>query len=403
MDEAWALSVAELNEYVRRKLAGDPILRDLQVRGEVSGFKRHVSGHCYFTLKDESARVQCVMLRQHAASLSFALEDGMRVRVRAGASLYTTAGAFQLYVNQVRPEGTGELYLRFEQLKRRLAAEGLFDPARKREIPLLPRVVGVATSLSGAVIRDIIRVARRRNPNVGILLAPCAVQGAPAAQEIVESIALLNADGRSDVILVGRGGGSLEDLWPFNEEIVARAIADSRIPVISCVGHETDFTIADFAADARASTPSNAAEMAVPVVEELRQGLESLARGLTAALVRSQALRRARVEALAASAALSQPRRMIVERREAQLAQLAARLTSGVQRRRDALERRLLLASRALGALDPEGVLARGYAVVKRNAKIVSDARALHRGDRVQLHMRTGDVAAEVIHGNDEV
>ena len=403
MDEAWALSVAELNEYVRRKLAGDPILRDLQVRGEVSGFKRHVSGHCYFTLKDESARVQCVMLRQHAASLSFALEDGMRVRVRAGASLYTAAGAFQLYVNQVRPEGTGELYLRFEQLKRRLAAEGLFDPARKREIPLLPRVVGVATSLSGAVIRDIIRVARRRNPNVGILLAPCAVQGAPAAREIVESIALLNADGRSDVILVGRGGGSLEDLWPFNEEIVARAIADSRIPVISCVGHETDFTIADFAADARASTPSNAAEMAVPVVEELRQGLESLARGLTAALVRSQALRRARVEALAASAALSQPRRMIVERREAQLAQLAARLTSGVQRRRDALERRLLLASRALGALDPEGVLARGYAVVKRNAKIVSDARALHRGDRVQLHMRTGDVAAEVIHGNDEV
>ena len=403
MDEAWALSVAELNEYVRRKLAGDPILRDLQVRGEVSGFKRHVSGHCYFTLKDESARVQCVMLRQHAASLSFALEDGMRVRVRAGASLYTAAGAFQLYVNQVRPEGTGELYLRFEQLKRRLAAEGLFDPARKREIPLLPRVVGVATSLSGAVIRDIIRVARRRNPNVGILLAPCAVQGAPAAREIVESIALLNADGRSDVILVGRGGGSLEDLWPFNEEIVARAIADSRIPVISCVGHETDFTIADFAADARASTPSNAAEMAVPVVEELRQGLESLGRGLTAALVRSQALRRARVEALAASAALSQPRRMIVERREAQLAQLEARLTSGVQRRRDALERRLLLASRALGALDPEGVLARGYAVVKRNAKIVSDARALHRGDRVQLHMRTGDVAAEVIHGNDEV
>lgn len=225
------------------------------------------------------------------------------------------------------------------------------------------------------------------------------MQGAGAAQEIVEAIRRLNEDGRPDVILVGRGGGSMEDLWPFNEEIVARAIVASRIPVISCVGHETDFTIADFAADARASTPSNAAEMAVPVVAELRQSVEAEARALTAALLRAQQLRHARLQALAGSAALSMPRRMMIERRETALQALAARLPLALTRRRDALERRLSLASRSLAALDPEGVVRRGYAVVFKDGKCVPEARALRAGDAIELHMRGGNVGAEVTDG----
>ena len=399
MDDKWALSVTELNEYVRRKLAGDAVLRAVAVRGEISGFKRYASGHCYFALKDETSRVQCVLWRQQAASLTFRPEDGMRVTARGAASLYVESGSYQLYVNSLRPEGAGDLYLRFETLKKKLMQEGLFDPARKRPIPLLPKMIGVATSRSGAVIRDIIRVSRRRDPNVGVLLAPCAVQGAGAAQEIVEAIRRLNEDGRPDVILVGRGGGSMEDLWPFNEEIVARAIVASRIPVISCVGHETDFTIADFAADARASTPSNAAEMAVPVVAELRQSVEAEARALTAALLRAQQLRHARLQALAGSAALSMPRRMMIERRETALQALAARLPLALTRRRDALERRLSLASRSLAALDPEGVVRRGYAVVFKDGKCVPEARALRAGDAIELHMRGGNVGAEVTDG----
>ena len=399
MDDKWALSVTELNEYVRRKLAGDPVLRAVSVRGEVSGFKRYASGHCYFALKDETSRVQCVLWRQQAAKLTFQIEDGMRVTVRGAASLFVQSGSYQLYVDCVEREGVGDLYLRFEALKKKLAAEGLFDPARKRELPLLPKVIGVATSRSGAVIRDIIRVSRRRDPNVGVLLAPCAVQGAGAAEEIARAIERLGEDGRPDVLLVGRGGGSIEDLWPFNEEIVARAIAASRIPVISCVGHETDFTIADFAADARASTPSNAAELAVPVVSELKQSVEALSRQLTSALLRAQQLRRARLQALSASPAMIMPRRMLIERREAALTALAARLPAALTKKRDAMERRLSLSSRALSALDPEGVVRRGYAVVFKDGKCVAEAQKLRAGDAIEVHMRGGNVAAEVTDG----
>ena len=399
MDDKWALSVTELNEYVRRKLAGDPVLRAVTVRGEVSGFKRYTSGHCYFALKDETSRVQCVLWRQQALKLTFRIEDGMRVTVRGAASVFVQSGSYQLYVDSVAREGVGDLYLRFEELKKKLAAEGLFDPARKRELPLLPKVIGVATSRSGAVIRDIIRVSKRRDPNVGVLLAPCAVQGAGAAEEIVRAIERLNADGRPDVILVGRGGGSLEDLWPFNEEVVARAITASRIPVISCVGHETDFTIADFAADARASTPSNAAELAVPVIAELKQSVEALSRQMTSALLRAQQLRRARLQALSASPALTVPRRMLIERRETALSALAARLPVALTKKRDAMERRLLVAGRALAALDPEGVVRRGYAVVLKDGKCVPEAGALRAGDAIEVHMRGGNVAAEVTDG----
>ena len=271
-----AMSVSELNEYARRLLASDPLLRNLEVSGEISGYKHHYSGHRYFTLKDSGARVQCVMFRQDGMSLDFEPCDGMKVTVKASASIFVRDGSYQLYVNSMQKSGLGDLYARFEELKSKLMAEGLFDAARKREIPLLPKKIGLVTSETGAAVRDMIRVARRRNPNIGILIAPCAVQGAAAVPEIVRSIRRLNENGECDVLLVGRGGGSIEDLWAFNEEAVARAIASSRIPVISCVGHEIDFTIADFVADLRAPTPSAAAEMAVPVYSEISDSLRPI-------------------------------------------------------------------------------------------------------------------------------
>lgn len=339
----WVISVSQLNEYVRKLISGDPMLRNIRVRGEISGFKRHVSGHLYFTLKDEEARVQCVMFRQSALGLSFQPRDGMRVTANCSASLYAQSGAYQLYVDGMIQEGAGELFLRFEALKRKLSAGGLFDPSLKKPIPMLPQVVGVVTSRTGAVLRDVVRVAGRRNPDVNILLAAASVQGAGAAEEIVAALERLNQDGRSDVILCGRGGGSIEDLWPFNEEIVARAIARSKIPVISCVGHETDFTIADFAADMRAPTPSAAAELAVPVKAELLGEIDMLAARLARSVMNRQELCRARLTRLSQSQALTAPRRAMLKPRVQTLERLCERLTRAAEgeqaKRRSALRR----------------------------------------------------------------
>lgn len=396
MDADWTLSVSQLNEYVRRLLAGDPMLRALRVEGEISGFKRYTSGHLYFTLKDETACVQCVMFAQAARALDFRPEDGQRVTVKAAASLYPQRGQFQLYVESMRREGIGELYVRFEQLKRRLTAEGLFDPALKREIPPYPRVLGVVTSPTGAVLRDIVRVARRRDPHISILLSPASVQGSHAAGEIVRALEKLNAQGEADVILCGRGGGSIEDLWPFNEEIVARAIRASRIPVVSCVGHETDFTIADFAADLRAPTPSAAAELTVPLAEELKGDVDDLIYRAARALGHGLAMDRARFEKSLSSAALAMPGRLLIERRRAALDELTGRMTRAMQVRSQAGHRQLDVLERALGAVNPGAVLERGYAVVRQNGRAVSQASALKAGDCVDIVMRSGTLGAQI-------
>jgi exodeoxyribonuclease VII large subunit len=390
MEGRLAISVSELNEYVRLKLAGDPLLRDVEVTGEISGYRRHVSGHRYFQLKDEGARVQCVMFRQQAMGLDFSPQDGMRVTVRASASLFVRDGSYQLYVNSMRQEGAGGLYEQFEALKRRLSAEGLFDPARKREIPFNPRTIGVATSKTGAAVRDIIRVAKRRNPAVSILIAPCAVQGDGAAGEIVRAIRRLNEDGRAEVLLVGRGGGSMEDLWPFNEEKVARAIAASKIPVISCVGHEIDFTIADFVADMRAATPSMAAELAVPVAAELREGIEALSARLSRALTASQALRRARLEKILASRAFSDPEGFLLERRRNELNGLAGRLESAGTARMNEEKTKLDGLVRTLAAVSPGAVLQRGYAAIRKDGAYAARAKELGRGDDIEIIMADG-------------
>ena len=391
-----ALSVSELNEYARKLLAGDPLLRNLEVSGEISGYKHHYSGHRYFSLKDENARVQCVMFRQNAIRLDFQPADGMKVTVRASASIYPQNGSFQLYVTAMRKAGQGELFARFEALKRKLMAEGLFDPARKREIPVMPRTIGVVTSQTGAAIRDIIHVARRRNPNVGIVVSPCLVQGDGAAADIVRAIERLDRQGACDVMLVGRGGGSIEDLWAFNEEIIARAIAKSHTPIISCVGHETDFTIADFVADLRAPTPSAAAELAVPELDKLRASLTSVVSRLANALNTAQRMRRLRLERVCASSAISMPERQLIKPRREALSLLSGRLEKALPVRLERERHRLNALEASIRALDPVSVLDRGYAIVRQEGRIVSGVRGIDAAVPLQISLSDGEIAANV-------
>lgn len=396
MENRLPITVSELNEYVRVSLAGDPLLRCIRVTGEISGYKQHISGHRYFSLKDEKARIQCVMFRQNAQSLLFQPRDGMRVTITGAVSLFVRDGAYQLYAETMEQQGAGNLFQQFEALKRKLMAEGLFDPARKRELPFRPTVIGVATSKTGAAVRDIIRVAKRRDPGVGIVVAPCSVQGERAADEIVKSIRLLNRQGQSQVLLVGRGGGSMEDLWPFNEEKVARAIAESRIPVISCVGHETDFTIADFVADVRAATPSMAAEMAVPVRAELENARQALSRRLLRSLESGQRLRRLRLEKCMASAALSDPARLTAGPRE-KTALSEKRLREAMAKRLSTESARLSELNRTLRAVSPQAVLDRGYAAVKKGGRYVSRAEQLRSRDQIELILSDGVRRAQVL------
>lgn len=394
--DAVALSVSELNEYARKLLAGDPLLRNVEVSGEISGYKHHYSGHRYFSLKDDGARVQCVMFRQSAMGLDFKPEDGMQVTVRASASIFPRDGSYQLYISSMRKSGQGDLFARFEKLKQKLAAEGLFDPARKKEIPSIPEKIGIATSETGAAIRDIIRVARRRNPNIGIIVAPCAVQGAAAADDIVRAIERLNKNGECDVILVGRGGGSIEDLWAFNEEAVARAIAASKIPVISCVGHEIDFTIADFVADMRAPTPSAAAELAVPVLDELKDSLENVIYRLAGALKHGQHVRWLQLEKLSRSQVFAAPEKALLETRYFDLRNLSQRLDAAKYISIERKKERLARTDASLRALNPAAVLDRGYAIISNSGGIISGIDAVETGKTVKIQMADGAFSAKV-------
>ena len=303
----------------------------------------------------------------------------------------------------MRKAGQGDLYAQFERLKQKLMAEGLFDPARKREIPTFPRVIGIATSETGAAIRDIIRVARRRDPNVGIIVAPCAVQGASAAGEIVRAIERLNRNGESDVLLVGRGGGSIEDLWAFNEEAVARAIAASRIPVISCVGHEIDFTIADFVADLRAPTPSAAAELAVPMLDQLRLSMNDLLRRFAHAFASGLRMRRLQLERLSRASVFEQPERTLTQPGREALARMDARLQSTLPRLTEKPRHRLAAADASLRALNPAAVLDRGYAVIYGESGIVSGINALQPEDTVTIRLSDGSARADITSIHPEV
>lgn len=387
------VSVSQLNEYVRRTLASDPMLRSLSLRGEISNFKRHApSGHLYFSLKDEGARIACVMFRQHAFDLRMEPRDGMRVVLEGSVSIYAQTGQYQFYAQSMRPDGVGDLYLRFEQLKAALQQEGLFDASLKKPLPLLPRTVGVVTSATGAAVRDIISVATRRNPGVRLLLCPASVQGEAAPGEIVRALRTLDALDSVDVIIVGRGGGSLEELWAFNEEAVARAIFACKRPVVSAVGHETDFTIADFVADLRAPTPSAAAECVVPSGEELSAALDGCTMLLDQRMrARLQGWSTRMAHAYAVIQAYGPARAL--ERRREQLLHARTLLDTHMARACKAREEALRSARGRLDALSPKGVLARGYAYVTRAGR---PARRLAIGDRITLHLAAGQAQAEV-------
>lgn len=411
------LSVGQLNEYVRRVLASDPMLRYVCVVGEISNLKQHVSGHWYFSLKDEEAAVNCAMFRQAASSLRFRPENGMRVRLYGNVSLYTKTGTYQFYVENMEQEGLGALYLRFEALKNRLMQEGLFDSSLKKTIPPHVNGIGIVTSKTGAVIHDIARVAWRRNPSVQLYLCPASVQGDGAAAEIVSAIKLLDRFSPVDVIIVGRGGGSMEDLWPFNEEKVARAIANCRKPVISAVGHETDFTIADFVADLRAPTPSAAAELAVQQQEQLFQQLEELQKRMERLLDKritqyQMSLMQLHQRLIAASPeALTQKQlnrieqlrtRMhtavdsALEQKEALLQRLMPKIEKACEQNLHKWEMRFAQANLKLRTTGPMETIRRGYAVVMKNGTAIRDVEQLSQGDPLQLHMSNGIVDATV-------
>ena len=367
----WTLTVTDLNDYVRRSLAGDPILQDISLRGEISNFKRHVSGHLYFSLKDDQSRIQCVMFRQNALTLAFDPADGMRVVLKGAVSLYVQAGSYQFYASHMTREGLGDLYLRFEELKKRLMAEGLFDVGKKRPLPLLPRLIGVVTAKGGAVVHDIARIAFRRNPGVQLILCPAKVQGEGAAEEIAASLDTLSRIPSMDVIIVGRGGGSIEDLWAFNEETVVRAIARCPVPVVSAVGHETDFTLADFAADVRAATPSAAAELTVQEKSVLTAMLGDLDARLFKATYDAVQKRRYTLSALEKRLALCHPLARI-NQAQTRLSLLKTRLNQSQAKNMTALKTRIQSLSDALKALGPAGVMERGYLVALAKGKPVT-------------------------------
>lgn len=419
----WILQVSDLNEYVRRTLAADPMLRSLRIRGEISNFKRHSTGHWYFTLKDEHSRINCVMFRQNAMRMSLRPMDGMQVVLSGSVSLWAEGGSYQFYAENMRPDGLGTLYQQFEALKARLAAEGLFDAGRKRPLPLRPGKIAIVTSPTGAVLHDIRNVSARRDAGVPLVLLPVQVQGEGAAESIAAAIRKAGKLPGVEVIITGRGGGSMEDLWAFNEEIVARAIAESPIPVISAVGHETDFTIADFAADVRASTPSQAAELAVPDRSELVDGLRMLRRHLgqavTACLREAQArlaLCQRRMEGLRPDRHIVQLRgelqqvrlrldRCMDDRLAAhppRLAMLHMRLEHAAEEHLRRHGQRVAQCRARLEALNPASVLERGYALVLDGDRVVADAASAPQ--HMMLRFRDGTVAVrkEENHGNQE-
>ncbi|HSW10597.1 MAG TPA: exodeoxyribonuclease VII large subunit [Bacillota bacterium] len=390
------LSVAEVTRRIRLRLEGDPSLAQVWIRGEISNYRPHVSGHAYFTLKDSQASLRCVMFRGRAVELPFQLANGLAAIVQGRIGVYDRDGAYQLYVEQVMPDGVGSAFLAFEQLKARLDKEGLFAAGRKRRLPRFPRAVGVVTSPSGAALRDILTVSRRRYPGVRLILAPAAVQGESAAAEVARGIALVSQVAEVDVVIVARGGGSLEELSAFNSELVARAIHASPIPVVSAVGHETDFTIADLVADVRAPTPSAGAEISVPSRGELKQHLSSLTRRGLAALAETVAAQRERLRRAMGSVGLVRaPDRLSGMRQR--IDQLSRQLASTATHRRERAGDRVQSLIGRMHGLSPLATLARGYAICRDlpSGKLIRSARVLTGGDRIALEFVDG--AAECL------
>ena len=394
--ENLAISVSELNKYIKEKISSDEALSNIIVKGEISNFKNHYTGHMYFTLKDENSLIKCIMFKTYAQRLNFMPKDGMKVFVLGGVSVFERDGIYQIYVKAMQEDGIGALYREYEELKRKLEQEGLFSESHKKKIPAMPKVIGVLSSQTGAVIKDIINVSTRRNPNAYIRLLPVPVQGEGAAQKIAEGIKLMNDNHMADVLILARGGGSLEDLWPFNEEIVAHAIYNSEIPIISAVGHETDFTIADFVADLRAPTPSAAAELAVPDIYEVKQKIIQAQNKLKILLSKKLEIIKLRYEKCMNNTAFKEPFR-IVRDRQLMLDSYIKELEKQIQEKKQQSKTKYVELVSKLDALSPLKTLTRGYSIIERNDKIIKSVKDLNSGDNIKLKLIDGEKQAEIL------
>lgn len=391
------LSITQLNEYIRGRMDADPLLNSVAVRGEISNYKMYPSGHHYFTLKDENSALKCVMFKGNAMRLRFRPENGMKVIAMGKVSVFPRDGAYQLYCTAMAMDGVGDLYAAFEQLKKKLAAQGLFDPEHKKPLPKYPGTIGIITSSAGAAVHDMLRILRKRYPLSRVRLLPVRVQGVEAPGEIAAAIGYANHYQLADLLIVGRGGGSIEDLWAFNDERVAHAIYESRIPVISAVGHEPDVTISDFVADLRAATPSNAAELAVPDQDALRQTLDSMNTAMAVALNRQLKSARQHLEVLSASPALRSPTGYL-EQRQKSLELLTNRLAAAQTNQISRKHQRYIALTAKLDAMSPLKVLTRGYAMAQsESGEVLKSVKQVERGESITVSLNDGHLRATVM------
>lgn len=390
------LSITQINDYIRNMLDTDHFLSGVAVKGEISNYKVYPSGHHYFTLKDQDASLKCVMFRSSAIRLKFRPENGMNIIAMGKISVYPRDGIYQLYCNTLVLDGLGDLHAAFEQLKAKLAAKGLFDPAHKKPIPKFPGTIGIVTSSAGAAVHDMLRILRKRYPLTQVRLFPVRVQGAEAPSEIASAIRYANHYQLADLLIVGRGGGSIEDLWAFNEEVVAQAIYDSHIPVISAVGHEPDVTISDYVADLRAATPSNAAELAVPDQDALRQTLDTMSAAMTTAIQRQLKTARQHLNALSASASLQSPTQHLQLRWD-KLKSVNNQLISAQQYIVSQKRHQFIAMTSKLDAMSPLKVLTRGYAMVQSEKQnVVHSINQVSRGEQLNIQLSDGTIRAAV-------
>lgn len=395
-------SVSEITKYIKLLFESDPKVASVFIRGEVSNFKKHYSGHCYFTLKDQNATIRSVMFKSRAQFLKFEPKDGMRVIAGGQITVFERDGQYQLYAAQLVPEGIGELSLAFAQLKEKLEKEGLFSDLRKQTLPVLPRVIGIVTSATGAVIKDIITVAKRRHPGIVLKLYPVQVQGAEAPEQIAHGIEVFNELKNVDIIIVGRGGGSIEELWAFNDERVVRAIAASKIPIVSAVGHQTDYTLADFAADRRAATPSQAAELVVPDVRELHKYVSTLQNMLESSIRNLLKSNFRRLEQFTQNRVLACPYESLANKQQ-MLDIWMQRLEQVMGKIVLEKEHNFRIIAEKLAMLNPLAVLARGYSILHTtDGQIVKDAAVLQAGQRVEIRLNQGIAEAEIIRVQEE-
>ena len=390
------ITVTQLNQYIKEKFSTDESLANVLIKGEISNFKHHYTGHMYFTLKDENCLVKCIMFKSATVHLQFIPKDGMNVIVLGTVSVFERDGVYQIYCKAMQEDGMGSLYTAYEELKAKLDKEGLFKQEHKKELPLFPKCVGVLTSNTGSVIKDIINVSTRRNPNIYIKLLPVPVQGEGAASKIAKAIQLMNQKKLADVIILARGGGSLEDLWPFNEEIVARAIYDSKLPIISAVGHETDFTIADFVADLRAPTPSAAAELVVPNISDIAVNIRTYQQRYQLALKKKVEIMRLQYEKCMSRHVFNEPLQPIQE--QYQLIDNNIKIMqNSILKLYNAKKANVMEIIARIDALSPLKTLTRGYSIVKQKGEMIKSYKQLHKNDEVDITFYDGTTKAKIL------